>query len=605
MPNAGYGLMVGPPPPVQILFAKPESMMVAWDVGGVGYFDSEPLVVPGRYSFPTGGMYRLKLSNIDGREGVERYPTLEVGPITFRTEAYLAHNAIPIQFTDEDFDQVAAGNFVTKVIYLPDPEFQELALAGVETLVSTRLDPGVDPIVEADRRGAILAIIRMGNKDLEMPDAMGNGAGSVMQAGAVAAGYPGCGPANMGACGGMYGQQCFRGDCLPSSGAYPGGVVPYGNVPTYLSGVTVPQWGMPISGTPIGLPGPPHVPLGIQAGLQKHVIRNHTNMSIPEPVRKFRMDVRQQPGYSYPAPPTHMPSASRIFIRRFDTDRRWTTHKSVSGSGPLRSNAWGEATPVAERRHSLRASATGVASPVFRRKVTMNARLCRRREPHSLATGVSWTALFASCSVVLAILVIASSPTLGQTRPYHYFYSADMPPGTIGAAQLMRGGPLPGYFQPVAITGPQETQIAMATDGLYEPPQSGPLRVAMLVGKVYRLKVTNIPFRVGQEVFPSVEIISRLYPPPGSEAKYPDPHRADARRTGTGLARPVRRARDLPGESSHRPAGPRRPATATVFRSRSEPGPARGRRCLGAADGDSAHRVSGPGPGPGKRSVPV
>ena len=86
-----------------------------------------------------------------------------------RTAAFLAHNAIPVQFTEEDFDQVLSGNFVTKVIYLPDPEFQELALAGVETLVSTRLDPGVDPIVEADRRGAILAIVRLGNKDLEMP----------------------------------------------------------------------------------------------------------------------------------------------------------------------------------------------------------------------------------------------------------------------------------------------------------------------------------------------------------------------------------------------------------------------------------------------------
>ena len=74
-----------------------------------------------------------------------------------------------MQFTEEDFDQVLSGNFVTKVIYLPDPEFQELALAGVETLVSTRLDPGVDPIVEADRRGAILAIVRVGNKDLEVP----------------------------------------------------------------------------------------------------------------------------------------------------------------------------------------------------------------------------------------------------------------------------------------------------------------------------------------------------------------------------------------------------------------------------------------------------
>ncbi|MCU0962465.1 MAG: hypothetical protein MUF48_20395 [Pirellulaceae bacterium] len=307
-PNCGPmgGLPMGPPPTVQILFAKPEAMMVAWDVGGVGYFDSEPLVVPGRYSFPTGGIYRLKITNLAGREGVERYPTLEVGPITYRTEAYLAHNAIPIQFTDEDFDQVAAGNFVTKVIYLPDPEFQELALAGVETLVSTRLDPGIDPIVEADRRGSILAIIRMGNKDLEVPGAVDAGSGGVMPAG----GWATHGAMNGMACGAMgpggLAGQCYRSDCPPSSGMYPGGVVPYGNVPSYLSGVTTPQWGMPISGTPIGLPGPPHVPLGVPAGLQKHVIKNHTRMHIPEPVEKFKVHVRQQPGYSYPAPPTRM-----------------------------------------------------------------------------------------------------------------------------------------------------------------------------------------------------------------------------------------------------------------------------------------------------------
>ena len=125
--------------------------------------------VPARYNFPQGAIYRLKLTNIPGRPGVELYPTLEVGPAMPRTEAFLAHNAIPVQFTEEDFDQVLSGNFVTKVIYLPDPEFQELALAGVETLVSTRLDPGVDPIVEADRRGAILAIVRLGNKDLQLP----------------------------------------------------------------------------------------------------------------------------------------------------------------------------------------------------------------------------------------------------------------------------------------------------------------------------------------------------------------------------------------------------------------------------------------------------
>ena len=159
----------GGAPTTQVAFVGPDGMAVHWDVGQIGMFDSEPLITPGRHNFPQGAIYRLKLTNVPGRPGVELYPTLEIGPSTPRTDAYLAHTRVRMQFTEEDFDQVQSGNFVTKAIYLPDPEFQELALAGVETLVSTRLDPGVDPIVEADRRGAILAIVRLGNKDLELP----------------------------------------------------------------------------------------------------------------------------------------------------------------------------------------------------------------------------------------------------------------------------------------------------------------------------------------------------------------------------------------------------------------------------------------------------
>jgi hypothetical protein len=264
---------VAPIPTVtsQIAFVGPEGMHVQWDVTAPGAFDSEPLICPGRFDFPQGAIYRLKLSNIPGRPGVELYPTLEVAPATPRTEAFLAHNAIPIVFTPEDFDQVVAGNFVTKVIYLPDPEFQELALAGVETLVSTRLDPGVDPIQEADRRGSILAIVRMGNKDLQVP-------GFVNSEIAPAQYSPG----------------------LPPGGPLPmaGGTVPS----NYISGVTGPEYGMPSCGTPIGLPGPPHVPLGAPASLQRHVMRNHTAMFIPRQPRAVRIHVRQDPGFWYPRP---------------------------------------------------------------------------------------------------------------------------------------------------------------------------------------------------------------------------------------------------------------------------------------------------------------
>lgn len=284
----GPGVMMYQPPTPQvavssqIYFVGPEGVTVQWDVTAPGRFDSESLVAPARYNFPQGALYRLKLANIPGRPGVELYPTLEVGFALPRTEAFLAHNAIPVQFTEEDFDQVLSGNFVTKVIYLPDPEFQELALAGVETLVSTRLDPGVDPITEADRRGAILAIVRLGNKDLQIASAAG-----VQEQGIQQAGYLAHGPGGS--------------NCPPGAYGYPGGAPPMG----YVSGVTAPQYGMPITGTPIGLPGPPHVPLGVPAGLQRHSIVNHTSVHLPEPTRDVRIDVKQKPGLSYPAPANH------------------------------------------------------------------------------------------------------------------------------------------------------------------------------------------------------------------------------------------------------------------------------------------------------------
>ena len=112
-----------------------------------------------------GSIYRLRLSGIPGRDGGRIVPDAGSRAGHSADRCLPGTRADPGAIHDEDFDQVTSGNFVTKVIYLPDPEFQELTLTGVETLVSTRLDPGVDPIAEADRRGSILAIVRMGNKD--------------------------------------------------------------------------------------------------------------------------------------------------------------------------------------------------------------------------------------------------------------------------------------------------------------------------------------------------------------------------------------------------------------------------------------------------------
>ncbi len=278
-------MMPATPSTIQVTFGRPEGMQVRYDQSGGGLFDSEPMIVPARQNFPQGGLFRVKLTNIPGREGVELYPTIELAYGNPRTGAFLAHNSVPIQFNDDDFDQVATGNFVTKVIYLPDPDYSGPALAGIDTLVSTRLDPGIDPIVEADRRGSILAIIRLGDKDIEMPGTTGGVAGAVMAP--PIAGLPApFAPAMTEGCGGP------GGDCAPVPAQLPG----------MVAGVNAPQYGMPMSGTPIGLPGPPHIPMGHEASLTKHVMINRTPMHIPRPVDNVKINLRQQPGYSYPNP---------------------------------------------------------------------------------------------------------------------------------------------------------------------------------------------------------------------------------------------------------------------------------------------------------------
>jgi hypothetical protein len=159
------------PSRTEVRFGSPTGMKVSWYTGaadgragfGVGSID-----VPGRYNFVQGAIYRLKLSGIPGRPTLELYPTLEVVPVNNKTATFLAHSAVPVNFTEEDFEQVAAGNYVVKVIYLPDPQHQDLAVVGADEVVSTRLEPGVDPIAEACKRGSILVVVRMGNIDLEL-----------------------------------------------------------------------------------------------------------------------------------------------------------------------------------------------------------------------------------------------------------------------------------------------------------------------------------------------------------------------------------------------------------------------------------------------------
>ncbi len=113
----------------------------------------------------------------------------------------------------------------------------------------------------------------------------------------------------------------------------------------------------------------------------------------------------------------------------------------------------------------------------------------------------------------------------GSPAGIHRIYTADSPPGVVGAARLQRWGAVGGYFQPVAFRGPDSTAFSMAVDGSFQVPVDSqtPLHAGLLIGAVYRFKVTSIPGHEGEELFPTVEVIDRTYPPHHLAARYPIP----------------------------------------------------------------------------------
>src|SRR5688500_5493515 len=124
-----------------------------------------------------------------------------------------------------------------------------------------------------------------------------------------------------------------------------------------------------------------------------------------------------------------------------------------------------------------------------------------------------------------AVLVCLAftTPAFGQDSSVHWRHAGAMPPGAIGRQRLMRGGPLSGYCQPVEIRAPLGARIALASGAGFAEAYPAPLLVGLAIGPVYRFRVTDIPDHPGVEVFPTIEMVDRLYPPLGQALRFPVP----------------------------------------------------------------------------------
>lgn len=153
---------------VQVRITEPEGAMITLleqqDNGSDVAPTNHSVPIPVRLNFSAGKVHRLRLSGIPSHGTLEPVVTVEIPVPAEAVKGFLSLNAVSINFTNEDLNQAAAGNAVIKAIYLKDPAVGSLASAGptgLEVMVNTRTDPGVDILAEADKRGTIVAVVRI------------------------------------------------------------------------------------------------------------------------------------------------------------------------------------------------------------------------------------------------------------------------------------------------------------------------------------------------------------------------------------------------------------------------------------------------------------
>jgi hypothetical protein len=133
---------------------------------------------------------------------------------------------------------------------------------------------------------------------------------------------------------------------------------------------------------------------------------------------------------------------------------------------------------------------------------------------------------FAGWAATLAGLFVLtlSVPLQAQGRsPELYFpLSQQTPPGMAGywAATLGKAG----VIQQIRVELPSRGQVTFYNRSADRPvAMSAPAQLGVGVGYIYRLQISNMPEFPGIELYPSVEVLDRLHPPPGKADAFPIP----------------------------------------------------------------------------------
>ena len=130
-----------------------------------------------------------------------------------------------------------------------------------------------------------------------------------------------------------------------------------------------------------------------------------------------------------------------------------------------------------------------------------------------------------SLLVVVLAAMVSGTPVLAQQYPpvggRQFPLNQMSPPGTAAQWAVNAGRIVPNSFQPVRITLPGEGNVTFYEAWDRPVELAAPAQAGLMVGRMYRLKISGLEDFRGVDFFPSIELIDRLHPPTGREEDFP------------------------------------------------------------------------------------
>ena len=143
-----------------VAIRAPQTARIAPSAGGGFGDDVAGTLLAG---LQVGQVARFRVTEIPEHPGVEVFPTIELIDRLHPPAGQALRFPVPVDLTREELAMAAEGKYVTRVIYVEDPQ---LALPVDRTADGEtawiEAAPGDDPLVAADALGRPIAILRMG-----------------------------------------------------------------------------------------------------------------------------------------------------------------------------------------------------------------------------------------------------------------------------------------------------------------------------------------------------------------------------------------------------------------------------------------------------------